>query len=84
MVDEHAKYNRHSRSDQLRVIVEDWLLDRTEERAIESTPPRHRQTPEEFIRGGRTLEEIDDDLYGLQLRTSRLVDTQAKYDAEAS
>lgn len=40
-----------------------------------------RQTAEEFVRGGRTLEEIDDPLYGPQLReAAKLVDTQAEVD----
>lgn len=32
----------------------------------------------------RTLEEIEDDLYGPQLRVSKLIDTPESYDVEAS
>ena len=46
LIDEHARRNRHSRSDQLRIIVEDWLMDWTD-------PDTHtpRQTWEEFLAG---------------------------------
>ena len=32
----------------------------------------------------RTLEQVEDALYGPQLRVSKLIDTPAEYDAEAS
>lgn len=41
-----------------------------------------RQTAEEFIRGGRTLEQAEDALYGPQLRVSKLVDTPESYDVD--
>ena len=82
LVDEHAKRERRSRSNQLRVIVEDWLMDRAEQCA-DLPPIPGRQTAEEFARGGRTLEQVEDALYGPQLRVSKLVDTPTEYDAEA-
>ena len=46
LVDEHAKRNRHSRSDQFRIIVEDWLMGRTD-----LAPIPGRQPVDEFLRG---------------------------------
>ena len=48
MIDEHAARNRHSRSDQLRIIVEDWLMDWTDP---EEFTPEPRQTWAEFLAG---------------------------------
>ena len=50
LIDEHAARNRHSRSDQLRIIVEDWLMDWTDPDDIldraKADPPE--MTPEEL------------------------------------
>ena len=43
LIDEHAARNRHSRSDQLRIIVEDWLMDWTD-----PNPNPPEMTPEEL------------------------------------
>ena len=56
----------------------------TLEQCTDLPPIPGRQTAEEFVRGGRQLEEIEDALYGPQLRVSKLVDTPSEYDAEAS
>ena len=55
----------------------------TLEQCVDLPPIPGRQTDEEFIRGGRTLEEIEDALYGPRLTASKLVDTPAEYDAQA-
>lgn len=49
---------------------------------IRDTPIPPRQAADEFIRGERTLEEIDDPLYGPQLRVSKLIDKPESYDVE--
>ena len=50
LIDEHAARNRHSRSDQLRIIVEDWLMDWTDPDDIldraKAEPPE--MSPAEF------------------------------------
>lgn len=54
-----------------------------EQCAEELAPIPPRQPVDEFIRGGRTLEEIEDALYGPRLRVSKLVDTPESYNAQA-
>ena len=62
-----------------------YLADQvTVEQCADLPPIPGRQTAEEFVRGGRQLEEIEDALYGPRLRASKLVDTPTEYNAEAS
>jgi len=72
LVDEHAARNRHSRSDQFRIIVEDWLMDRAAKHA--DPDPITELTPE----------QVDAFLYPQRRAAAKLVDPAADYDAEAS
>ena len=69
-VDEHAKRNRHSRSDQFRIIVEDWLMDRV---ADKHEVPDH------------TPEDVEQFLYprGRLDPATTLIDTPESYNAQA-
>ena len=53
LVDEHAKRERRSRAKLVRMIVEDWLMDRAAEEHEGDMLPRipNRQTVDEFIAG---------------------------------